>query len=116
MPHVDVAIADPVQEPMRRGRGHLHSERVADYLHHLDQSPPVTVFDINRHLLLADGHHRVHAAQQLGRNTIKAVVRRGSRGDALRFAIDLAREQGGLSEEEALAAIERRADRGDIPV
>jgi ParB-like chromosome segregation protein Spo0J len=116
MPVVDVSIADLVQEPMRKSRGHLHSERVAYYLQHLDQSSPVTVFDINGHLLLADGHHRVQAAQQLGRSTIKAEVRHGSRGDALRFAIDLARAQGGLSEEEALAAIQRRADRGTPPL
>ncbi len=108
---VEARIADLVQGPIRDSRARLHRDRVAYYLEHLDQAPPVTVFDIEGHLLLADGYHRVEAAQQLGRGTIKAEVRQGTRRDALRFAVDLARQQRGLSEQEALAAIQRRAHR-----
>ena len=106
---VEARIADLVQGPIQESRAHLHRDRVAYYLEHLDQAPPVTVFDIEGHLLLADGYHRVEAAQQLGRGTIKAEVGQGTRRDALRFAVDLARQQRALSEEEALAAIQHRA-------
>jgi hypothetical protein len=108
MPVIEIPIADLVQEPIRGGRPHLDHARVAYYLDHLDKAPPVTVFNINSHLLLADGHHRVEAARQLGRDTIKAEVQRGSRRDALRYALDLAHQQRALSEEQARAAVDRR--------
>jgi ParB-like chromosome segregation protein Spo0J len=75
----------------------------------LDVSAPVTVFDTGDELFLADGHHRVEAARRLGRMTIEANVRRGSRHDALEFAIELARDQRGLSRDEVRAALCRQA-------
>jgi uncharacterized ParB-like nuclease family protein len=112
MPVIEIPIVDLIQESIRENRAHLHSDRVTYYLAHLDLAPPVTVFDLDGHLLLADGHHRVEAAQRLGRDTIKADVRQGSRGDALRFAVDFACQQRPMSEKEALAAIERRGHSG----
>jgi hypothetical protein len=105
---IQVAIADLMQEPIREGRAHLHRDRVRYFLERLDQAPPVTVFDIDGHLLVADGHHRVEAAQRLGRDTIRADVRRGSRRDALRFAVDVGCQQRAMREEDVRAAIERR--------
>jgi len=61
-----VPLSGLVQGPIREGRPHLDAGRVAYYLDQLDEAPPVTAFDIDGHLLLADGHHRVEAAQQLG--------------------------------------------------
>ena len=103
-----------VQGPIREGRPHLDADRVAYYLDHLDEAPPVTVFDIDGHLLLADGHHRLEAARRLGRDEIRADVRPGTRHDALQFAVESARQQHELSEEEVRAAIGRRGYREDL--
>jgi len=111
MPVKDVAIVDLLQEPIRRSRAHLDPERVAHYVGNLDDASPVVVYDIDGQLLVADGYHRVAAAQRLGRAAIRADVRAGDRADALRFAVELAQRQRGLTEEEVLAAIMRRAER-----
>ncbi|WP_427170532.1 ParB N-terminal domain-containing protein [Arthrobacter sp. 92] len=76
-----------------------------------DESTPVVVFSVSGNLLLADGHHRVAAAEQLGRSTVRAEVREGERGDALQFAIDLAQRQRSLSKQEVIDAIARRGQR-----
>lgn len=108
---VDLPIADLAQESIERSRPHLDPDRVSYYLEHLDESAPVVVFNVNGLLLLADGHHRVAAAQQLGRSTVKAEVREGQRRDALQFAIDLGQHQRGLTEEQIIDAIARRGQR-----
>ncbi|MEA5454712.1 ParB/RepB/Spo0J family partition protein [Sinomonas sp. JGH33] len=105
----EVPIADLVQEPIAEGRAHLDPERVAYYMKNLDNSTPVTVYEIHGRLLLADGYHRLAAAQRLGRTTIRAEVHQGDRADALHFAVELARKQRGLSETEIMDAISRRA-------
>jgi ParB-like chromosome segregation protein Spo0J len=68
----------------------------------------VVVFNADGVLLLADGHHRVAAAQQLGRSTVRAEVRQGERRDALAFAVELAHKQRGLTDRQILDAIARR--------
>ena len=60
--------------------------------------------------LLADGYHRVAAAEQLGWTSVPADVRAGDRADALRFAVRLAQRQRGLTEDEAVATIVRRSE------
>lgn len=107
---VEVNIVDLAQGPVEASRSHLDPERVEHYVEHLDDATPVTVFDNGDQLLLADGYHRVAAAQRLGRSTIRAHVMRGNRGDALRFAVELAKQQRGLTEQQAVEAIRRRSD------
>jgi len=52
---------------------------------------PVTVFALeDQTLLLVDGYHRVVAAQQAGRTTVRAEVRVGTKAEALQFAVDVA--------------------------
>ena len=109
-----VDIAELLQDPIVAGRPHLDLERVAYYRGHLDEAAPVTVFDTGDTLLLADGYHRVAAAQQLGRTAIRAEVRPGDRSDALRFAVDHARRQLDLTEQQVLEAIRRRG--GPAPI
>jgi ParB-like chromosome segregation protein Spo0J len=75
----------------------------------LDQLPPVMVFESDDGLLLVDGYHRMEAARRLGRTVVRAQVRQGSREDALRFAVDLAAAERGMSKEQALDAIRRRS-------
>jgi ParB-like chromosome segregation protein Spo0J len=106
---VDVEISTLLPGPIETSKVHLDPERVAWYVEHLDVAEPVTVFRLDEGLLLADGHHRVEAARRLGRSRIKALVRTGTREDALAFAVDLAREQRGLSADVAVAAIKRRS-------
>jgi hypothetical protein len=105
----DVEISSLLAGPLEASKRHLSVDRVTWYLAHLDEADPVTVFRLDEGLLLADGHHRVEAAQQLGRERIRADVRRGTRADALRFAVQLAGEQRGVSAETALAAIRSRS-------
>lgn len=107
-PIVDLPLATLDPGPIQQSRPHLDPDRVSYYLEHLDVAAPVVVFDVDGVLLLADGHHRVAAAEQLGRTTVRADVRKGQRHDALQFAVDLAREQRGLTQEEVLEAISRR--------
>jgi uncharacterized ParB-like nuclease family protein len=75
----------------------------------LDELPPVTVFRLvdEPACLLADGYHRLAAAQRAGRSTLRAEVQGGTKADALRFAIDLVVRERGISEDEARAAIRR---------
>ncbi|WP_115788392.1 ParB/RepB/Spo0J family partition protein [Arthrobacter silvisoli] len=108
---VDLPLSELVQDSIELSRPYLDPERVSYYLEHLDESTPVVVFTINGHMLLADGHHRVAAAEQLGRSTVRAEVREGGRREALQFAIDLAQRQRGLSRQEIIEAIARRGAR-----
>jgi hypothetical protein len=111
MPIIDLPLSKLEQDSIERSRPHLDPDRVSYYLEHLDESTPVVVFSVNGSLLLADGHHRVAAAEQLGRSTVRAEVREGDRGDALQFAIDLAQRQRSLSKQEIIDAIARRGQR-----
>jgi hypothetical protein len=59
-------------------------------------------------MLLADGYHRLAAAQQRGETTIDAEIRRGSRADALEYAATVGAAQRGITPEQAEDAIKRR--------
>lgn len=111
MPIIDLAISELAQDSLERSRPPLDLDRVSYYVEHLDESTPVAVFNVNGNLLLADGHHRVAAAEQLGRSTVRADVREGKQSDALQFAIDLAQRQRGLSRQQIVDAIARRGER-----
>jgi uncharacterized protein (DUF1015 family) len=111
MPIVNLSISDLSQDSIERSRPYLDPERVSYYLEHLDDSTPVVVFNVDGALLLADGHHRVAAAKELGRTAIAADVRNGRRRDALQFAVELAQHQRGLKKEQILEAIARRGQR-----
>lgn len=111
MPRIDLPISELDRDSIERSRPHLDPDRVSYYLEHLDESAPVVVFSVNGSLLLADGYHRVAAAEQLGRSTVRADVREGERGDALQFAVGLAQRQRGLSKQEIIDAIARRGQR-----
>jgi len=49
--------------------------------------PPVVVFHDGSDYMLADGFHRVMAASRNGAETIAADVRKGTRSDALKYAL-----------------------------
>ena len=82
-------------------RRHLDPERVQRYSQVLDELPPVAVFRLpDQTLLLADGYHRMAAAQARGRATLNADIREGSRADAMQFVTEVAVRERGLSPRE----------------
>jgi len=109
---VDLPIVDLLQEPIERGRAQLDQARVAHYVERIDEVEPVTVFDTDDGLLLADGYHRLEAARRLGRSTVRADVRQGTPHDALQLAVENAEQKTGLTVGQALAAIYGRGRRG----
>jgi ParB-like chromosome segregation protein Spo0J len=93
-------------------RRHLDQNRVRRYAEMLDQLPPVIVFALeDQTLLLVDGYHRVVAAQQAGRTTVRADVRLGTKAEALQFAVDVAQAEVGVSADQARDAIRRYSRR-----
>ncbi len=64
----------------------LDDELIAIYQEVYDSLPPVSVFNTENGLVLADGFHRLAAARRLKRKTVKAEVRKGSYRDAVEYA------------------------------
>jgi ParB-like chromosome segregation protein Spo0J len=103
---MEVEIELLLEESPADPRRHLDQDRVRRYAELLDQLPPVVVFELgDQTLLLADGYHRVAAAQLAGRTTVQADVRVGTKEQALQFAIDVARAERGMSADQAREAI-----------
>jgi ParB-like chromosome segregation protein Spo0J len=100
----DLLAGSPV-DPM----AHLDPERVRRYADRLDDLPPVVAFRTEQGLILADGYHRVAAAQARGRDTIQAEIRHGSAHDALRYAATVGARQHGLSQEETMRRLRQRS-------
>lgn len=88
---------------------HLDPERVRHYAELPGDLPPVVAFRTKQGLVLADGYHRVAAAQARGLDTIEAEIRHGSAHDALRYAASIGAKQRGLSEEEVMRHLQRRS-------
>lgn len=69
----------------------MHPETVADYADDMLEGavfPPIIVFqDGAAGYWLADGFHRVEAAQKIGRETIEAEIREGTARDAILHGI-----------------------------
>ena len=109
---IEVRISDLLANPLVGDeQARVDATRVEGYANAFDEMPPVVVFETPEGLLLADGYHRVAAAQRAGRLTIHADIRLGSRGDALRYAAAQAAAERGITEAEALEAIIQRSAR-----
>ncbi len=87
---------------------HLDESRVQEYMRLLDHLEPVVVFRTPEGPLLADGYHRLAAAQRVGAETIEADVRTGTKADALRYAIKIGAAHRGMIPEEVRAHVLRR--------
>lgn len=68
-------------------RAEMSASTVADYSSRLDELPPVDVFDDGSENWLADGFHRCEAFESSGATEIPCVVRKGTRRDAVLFAV-----------------------------
>lgn len=82
-----VRIADLVVDPTIQIRRGNHEQTIQRYMESFDQLPPVDVFDTPDGQLLADGFHRVASAERLGLTEIEADVRKGTRTEALEWAV-----------------------------
>ncbi len=101
---IEQLLGNPSVDPLH----HLDLDQVQRYSLLLDELPPVTVFRLeDGTLLLADGYHRVAAAQAAGRAIVNADVRDGTKADALKFAAEVAMRERGVSDPDARAAIKR---------
>jgi ParB-like chromosome segregation protein Spo0J len=97
-------IVDPTIQ-IRRGN---HEQTIRRYEESFDKLPPVDVFETPEGKLLADGFHRVAAAERLGLTDIEASIRSGSRADALEWAvISNTKNADPLSPEERDAGVRR---------
>jgi ParB-like chromosome segregation protein Spo0J len=109
---MELEIKRLLRESPADARRHLDQDRVRRFAKVLDQLPPVTVFALeDQSLLLVDGYHRLAAAQQAGRTTVRAEVRVGTKTEALQFAVDLAQAEVSVSADQARDAIRRYSGR-----
>jgi ParB-like chromosome segregation protein Spo0J len=81
---IELSSLDPA--PIEAQRHRLHEPGVLAYMADLDSADPIVVYeDGSGHRFLAAGHHRVQAATRLGRTTIRAIVRPGTRINAANY-------------------------------
>ena len=83
-------LAEIVTDAGTQVRAGLNEATVADYAEALADGtkfPPVIVFHDGSRYLAADGFHRIHAAQRIGATQIECDVRKGSKTEALKFAL-----------------------------
>lgn len=81
----EIPLDDLVLDPNLYLRDRLDDFTVERYADSWQRLPPVTVYEVEGKLLLADGFHRHAAAVMLGRKSIKAEVLHGAFSDALDF-------------------------------
>jgi len=80
-----------------QSRVRLDSDVVAEYAAAMAegvQFPPVVVFNEGETFWLADGFHRVAAAEQAGKDVIAAEVRQGSKRDAILYSVGVNAQHG----------------------
>ena len=87
---VELALDEIVIDAGMQCRAAMNDEVVDDYASMMREDvsfPPVAVFQIEGKNALVDGFHRVAAAKRSGRKSIASILRQGTRGDAIKFAI-----------------------------
>ena len=73
-----------------QSRERISEETVTDYAEAMqegDQFPAITVFHDGVEYYLADGYHRLHAAQRVGRASIQAEIKTGTLRDAILYSL-----------------------------
>jgi hypothetical protein len=87
---ITLALSDIILDPGLQPRHRIDEATWEDYLYALIEGavfPPGTVFREDAQHWLADGFHRWHAHKAAGLTEIATIVVRGTRLDALRFAL-----------------------------
>lgn len=82
-----LAIQDIIVDPTIQIRQANHEQTIQRYEEAFDRLPPVDVFDTPEGRLLADGFHRIAAAERLGHTKIEAKIHKGTRKDAAEHAV-----------------------------
>ena len=93
----DIRVSDILFDDEHHPRAEVDQQLVAEYAEALREGatfPPIDVFRQGKKYLLADGRHRVEAARQLARKTIKAKIRLGDKREAILFAVGANTEHG----------------------
>jgi hypothetical protein len=81
----EIPLDSLVLDPNLYLRDRLDDYTVERYADSWQRLPPITVYDVDGQLLVADGFHRHAAAVMLGKRTIKAEVIHGTFDEALDF-------------------------------
>jgi hypothetical protein len=81
----NVALNDLILDQNLYLRDRLDDFTVERYADSWDRLPPITIYDVEGKMLIADGFHRHAAAVMLGKRTIPAEVRVGTFTEALDF-------------------------------
>ena len=81
----EIPLDDLVLDPNLYLRDRLDDFTVERYADSWQRLPPITVYDVDGKLLLADGYHRHAAAVMLGKRAIRAEVLHGNFTEALDF-------------------------------
>ena len=81
----DIPLDDLVLDQNLNLRDRLDDFTVERYADSWERLPPITVYNIDERLLIADGFHRHAAAVMLGKRTIRAEIIDGTFTDALDF-------------------------------
>lgn len=85
-----IKLSEIVTDAGTQVRASLNEATVADYAEALADGaefPPVIVFHDGSRYIAADGFHRIHAAIKNGARVTECDVRKGSKADALMFAL-----------------------------
>jgi len=92
IPVVKIKV-DPAIHPRKK----LNEETAEDYGRAMkdgEKLPPIIVFRNGKNHFLADGWHRLEGAKKFGEKDIEADVRKGSRRDAILFAVGANHKHG----------------------
>ena len=81
----DVPVDDLVLDPNLNLRDRLDDFTVERYADAWERMPPITAFEVEGRLLIADGFHRHAAAVMLDRRMIPAEIRQGTFAEALDY-------------------------------
>jgi hypothetical protein len=81
----EIKLDDLVLDPNLYLRDRLDDFTVERYAESWDRLPPVTVYEVDGKMMLADGFHRHAAAVMLGKRSMPAELLHGSFTDALDF-------------------------------
>ncbi|MDB5351870.1 MAG: putative transcriptional regulator [Planctomycetota bacterium] len=81
----EIELDDIILDPALNLRDRLDEDTVTRYIDAWTRLPPVTVFEVEGRLLLADGFHRHAAAVTLGKKMIRAEVQHGTFSEALDY-------------------------------
>ena len=81
-----LAIKDIIADTSIDIRQKMDEETIQHYMDVFERLPAIVVFDTGEGYLLADGFHRLSAAERLGRTEIEVEVKEGTRSDALELA------------------------------